>query len=129
VPATRSQEAPPKRGQSGFDTKSLVSFPPPLKKRAKRWQKMGAHLTASEQHGSSVVLKIVLALLYLIMVPLLIMAGGLMLVVIVMLVGLNMLLAIWQGVIHWVFAENWSKNIHALVGFVEQVIAIFSRSR
>jgi hypothetical protein len=53
-----------------------------------------------------------------------------MLVVIIMLIGLNlMLLAIWLGVIHWVFTENWSKNIHALVEFVEQVITIFSRSR
>jgi hypothetical protein len=47
---TRSQEAPRKRGQSGFETNSLVSFHPPLKKRAKRLQKMGAHLTASEHH-------------------------------------------------------------------------------
>jgi hypothetical protein len=42
--------------------------------------------------------------LYLIIVPLLTVAAGLMLIVIGMLIGMNlMLLAIWLMAIHWVF--------------------------
>jgi hypothetical protein len=43
-------------------------------------------------------------LLYLIIVPLLTVAGGLMLMVIGILIGMNlMLLAVWLTVIHWIF--------------------------
>jgi Zn-dependent protease with chaperone function len=125
---TRRHEGQPKRGQTGLQTHSFVSFHPPLNKRAKRLQKMGAHLTSPTRTGSSVVLKIVVAALYLIIVPLLAMAGVLMLVVIAMMIGLNLLfLTLWLAVIHWAFAQDWAENIRAFVGFVEKLIAAFSR--
>jgi Zn-dependent protease with chaperone function len=127
---TRPPENQPKRGQSGLQTHSFVSFHPPLNKRAKRLQKMGAHLTAPTRTGLSVVLKIVLALLYVIIVPLLTLAAVLMLVVITMMIGLNLVfLALWLTVIHWAFAQDWLGNIRAFVGFVEHLIAMFNRGR
>jgi len=127
---TRHQEGSPKRGQSGLQTHSFLSFHPPLNKRAKRLQKMGAHVAAPTRTGSSVVAKIVIALLYLIIGPLLALAGVLMLIVIAMMIGLNLIvLTLWLAVIHWAFAQDWARNIHAFVGFVEQVIQIFSRGR
>jgi hypothetical protein len=45
-----------------------------------------------------------MTLLYLIIVPLLTVAAGLMLIVIAMLIGMNlMLLAVWLMAIHWFF--------------------------
>jgi len=127
---TRYPQDQPKRGQTGLQTHSFVSFHPPLNKRAKRLQKMGAHLTAPTRKGSSAVAKIVIALLYLIIGPLLAVAGVLMLVVIAMMIGLNlMVLTLWLAVIHWAFAQDWPKNIQAFVGFVQQLIAIFSKAR
>jgi len=53
-----------------------------------------------------------------------------MLVVIAMMIGLNlMVLTLWLAVIHWAFAQDWPKNIQAFVGFVQQLIAIFSKAR
>jgi Zn-dependent protease with chaperone function len=127
---TRHMEGQPKRGQSGLQMHSFVSFHPPLNKRAKRLQKMGALLTSTTRTGGNIVLKIVLAVLYLIIVPLIAMAGVLMLVVIAMMIGLNLLfLALWLTVIHWAFAQDWAENIRAFVGFVEKLIAAFSRGR
>ena len=125
---TRHQEGQPKHGQTGLQTHSFVSFHPALNKRAKRLQKMGARLASPTRTGSSVVLKIVLALLYVIIVPLMAVAGALMLVVIAMMIGLNLLfLALWLTVIHWAFAQDWAKNIRAFVGFIKELIATFSR--
>jgi hypothetical protein len=45
-----------------------------------------------------------MTLLYVIIVPLLTVAGGLMLIVIAILIGMNlMLLAVWLTAIHWFF--------------------------
>lgn len=127
---TRHPEAQPKRGQTGLQTHSFVSFHPPLNKRAKRLQRMGAHLAGPTRKGPGILAKIFITLLYLIIGPLLTLAGGLMLVVIAMMIGLNLLfLALWLTVIHWAFAQDWPGNIRAIVGFIEQLIAIFSRSR
>jgi len=50
------------------------------------------------------VLTVFMTLLYAIIVPLLTVAGVLMLIVIGMLIGMNlMLLAVWLSVIHWIF--------------------------
>jgi hypothetical protein len=50
------------------------------------------------------VLTVFMTLLYVIIVPLLTVAGGLMLIVIAMLIGMNlMLLAVWLTAIHWFF--------------------------
>lgn len=92
----------PKRREHG-QMQTFASFHPPLAKRAKRLQKMGSHLIAPKRAGG-VVLTVFMTLLYAIIVPLLTVAAGLMLVVIVMLIGMNlMLLAVWLMAIHWFF--------------------------
>ena len=97
------RQTQPKRGQSGLQMQSFVSFHPPLVKRAKRLQKMGSHMIAPVR-GGGWVLTVFMTLLYVIIVPLLTVAGGLMLIVIAMLIGMNlMLLAVWLTAIHWFF--------------------------
>jgi Zn-dependent protease with chaperone function len=97
------RQSQPKRGQSGLQMQSFVSFHPPLVKRAKRLQKMGSHMIAPVRAGGWA-LKIFMTVLYLIIVPLLTVAAGLMLMVIGILISMNlMLLAIWLMVIHWFF--------------------------
>jgi len=92
-----------KRGQSGLQMQSFMSFHPPLARRAKRLQKMGSHMIAPVRAGGWV-LTVFMTLLYAIIVPLLTVAGGLMLIVIAMLIGMNlMLLAVWLMAIHWFF--------------------------
>jgi hypothetical protein len=82
---------------------SFVSFHPPLVKRAKRLQKMGSHMIAPVRAGGPI-LTIFMTLLYVIIVPLMTVAGVLMLMVIGILIGMNlMLLAVWLSVIHWIF--------------------------
>ncbi|MGZ4831197.1 MAG: M48 family metalloprotease [Candidatus Angelobacter sp.] len=97
------RQSQPRRSQSGLQMQSFVAFHPPLVKRAKRLQKMGSHMIAPVRAGGWV-LTVFMTLLYVIIVPLLTVAGGLMLIVIGMLIGMNlMLLAIWLSVIHWFF--------------------------
>jgi Zn-dependent protease with chaperone function len=97
------QQGQPRRGQTGLQIQSFLSFHPPLKKRAKRLQRMGSHLIAPVM-GGGVWLKVFMTVLYLIIVPLLAVAGGLMLIVIGMMIGLNlMMLAVWLTAIHWIF--------------------------
>jgi hypothetical protein len=96
------QASPAKRSEHG-QLQSFASFHPPLEKRAKRLQKMGSHMIAPERAGGTV-LTVFMTLLYAIIVPLLTVAGVLMLIVIGMLIGMNlMLLAVWLLVIHWIF--------------------------
>jgi len=93
----------PRRGQSGLQIQSFVSFHPPLNRRAKRLQRMGSHLIAPVSAGG-LGLKIFMTVLYLIVGPLLAVAGVLMLMVIGMMIGLNlMVLGLWLTVIHWIF--------------------------
>jgi Zn-dependent protease with chaperone function len=97
------RQGPPKRGQSGLQMQSFVAFHPPLVRRAKRLQKMGSHMIAPVRAGGWG-LTVFMTLLYVIIVPLLTVAGGLMLIVIAMLIGMNlMLLAVWLTAIHWFF--------------------------
>jgi hypothetical protein len=97
------RQAQPRRSQSGLQMQSFASFHPPLVKRAKRLQKMGSHMIAPVRAGGWV-LTVFMTLLYVIIVPLLTVAGGLMLIVIAMLIGMNlMLLAVWLTAIHWFF--------------------------
>jgi Zn-dependent protease with chaperone function len=106
---SRQQAGRPQHGQTGLQIQSFVSFHPPLKKRAKRLQRMGSHLIAPVMAGG-VWLKVFMTVLYLIVVPLLTVAGGLMLIVIGMMIGLNlMLLGVWLTVIHWIFVWLNSK--------------------
>jgi Zn-dependent protease with chaperone function len=95
------RQAQPRRSQSGLQ--SFASFHPPLVKRAKRLQKMGSHMIAPVRAGGWV-LTVFMTLLYAIIVPLLTVAGGAMLMVIAMMIGMNlMLLAVWLTAIHWFF--------------------------
>jgi hypothetical protein len=90
---------------------------------------MGAHLAASRR-GGGIVGKIVLAVLYLILVPLLAAVGVLMLFVIAMMIGLNLLfLALWLAAIHWAFAQDWPAIFNGFVKFVQDVTAAFNRRR
>jgi hypothetical protein len=96
------QTSPAKPSEHG-QLQTFASFHPPLEKRAKRLQKMGSHMIAPGRAGGTA-LKVFMTLLYLIIVPLLTVAGVLMLIVIGMLIGMNlMLLAVWLSVIHWIF--------------------------
>jgi Zn-dependent protease with chaperone function len=96
------EAAQPKRRQQG-KMQSFASFHPPLVKREKRLQRMGSHLIAPVRAGGWVA-TVFMILLYLIIVPLLTVAAGLMLIVIAMLIGMNlMLLAVWLMAIHWFF--------------------------
>jgi Zn-dependent protease with chaperone function len=96
-----SRPAQPKRNHSSMQ--SFASFHPPLVKRAKRLQKMGSHMIAPVRAGGWV-LTVFMTLLYVIIVPLLTVAGGAVLMVIGILIGMNlMLLAVWLTAIHWFF--------------------------
>jgi len=92
-----------RRGQSGLQIASFLSFHPPLKKRAKRLERMGSHLIAPERKAGPA-LAIFMTVLYVIIVPLLAVAGVLMLMVIAMMIGLNlMMLMVWMAAIHALF--------------------------
>jgi len=101
--ARQQQGSSAKRGQSGLQIASYLSFHPPLKKRAKRLERMGSHLIAPERRWG-IGAKIFATVIYLIIVPLLLVAGGLMLMVIAMMIGLNLImLMLWITAIHWLF--------------------------
>lgn len=124
------QESGAGRGQARLQTASFISFHPPLAKRAKRLQKMGAHLIDPSRRHGGLGGKIALAILYLILGPLLVTCGALMLVVIVMMIGLNLLcLGLWLALIHWLFAVDWVSVIAGFTKFVQDVAAAFSRRR
>jgi hypothetical protein len=116
-------------GQTGLQQVSFVSFHPPLSKRAKRLQRMGARLAAPSRHGG-LGTKIVIAVLYLILGPLLLTAGVMMLFVVAMMIGLNLLfLALWLAVIHWAFAQDWPAIFNGFMKFVQDVSAAFNQRR
>jgi Zn-dependent protease with chaperone function len=97
------QSGKPGQGQSGLHIQSFLSFHPPLKKRAKRLERMGSHLITPVAAGG-VWLKVFMTVMYLIIVPLLAIAAGLMLLVIAMMISLNLaLLMMWLLAIHWLF--------------------------
>jgi hypothetical protein len=126
---TGHHQGPPKRGSTGLQTYSFLSFHPPLDKRAKRLQRMGAHLQAPLRKRG-VTGKILLGVLYAVLAPLMIAAGAAILLVIALMIGLNLIfLALWLTVIHWAFAQDWSSNFQAFVSFVQQVSAAFNRGR
>jgi len=100
----RSPQQEAKSGKTGLQAQSFLSFHPPLKKRLKRLERMGARLRADVHRRRSVGASVVFGLAMLILVPLLVLAANLMLTVVMMLIGLNLLfLAIWLAVIHAVF--------------------------
>ena len=89
-------------GQSGLQMASMVSFHPPLKKRAKRLQRMGAHIRAPRGYGLTT--KVLMTVLWLLIGPLILIAAGMMLVLIAMFIMLNlMFLTLWLTAIHFLF--------------------------
>ena len=123
------QQGETRSGQTGLQQVSFVSFHPPLNKRAKRLQRMGARLAAPSRHGG-VGTKIVISVLYLILGPLLLAAGLMMLFVVALMIGLNLLfLALWLAVIHWAFAQDWPAIFNGFMKFVQDVSAAFNQRR
>jgi hypothetical protein len=87
----------------GPQMQSFASFHPSLIKRAKRLQKMGSHLIAPVS-SVGVLGTVLMTLLYAIIIPLLSVAGVLMLIVMAILIMMNlMILVMWLSVIHWFF--------------------------
>ena len=106
----RTPRVQAKSGSSGLEAGSMLPFHPPLKKRLKRLERMGAHLAADTSPKAPFVAKLIMGILLLIIVPLLATCAALMLVVIAMLIGLNLvLLTIWMAVIHTIFVW-WNKG-------------------
>lgn len=97
-------EAQPQLQATGLQTQSMVSFHPPLKRRIRRLDRMGAHVDVSgKKWGAGAIL--FMAVLWAIIGPLLVAAGALMLLVIAMMIMLNLLfLGLWLGVIHGIFS-------------------------
>jgi Zn-dependent protease with chaperone function len=90
------------RESTGLQSASLLSFHPPLKRRLKRLERMGAHVSPDSPEKSSVSIAVVI--LWLVVGPLLLLAAVLMLLVIAMMAMLNlMLLALWLGGIQAIF--------------------------
>ncbi|HZD93087.1 MAG TPA: hypothetical protein VE133_02475, partial [Candidatus Sulfotelmatobacter sp.] len=99
----RQQQGRPTGSQSGLQIQSFLSFHPPLKRRARRLQRMGSHLVAPSA-GYGWGMKIFMTVLYLIVAPLLVVGAGLMLMVIGIMITMNlMVLAVWLTAIHWIF--------------------------
>jgi len=92
------QQATPKQGSASMQEQCMMSFHPPLARRLKRLQRMGAHFTAP---GMTRGVKIAMTVMWLVIGPLLAVAGALMLVVVAMLVMINlMFLGAWLAAIH-----------------------------
>ncbi len=129
----RQSNPPPaqaRHGRTGLQTYSFVSFHPPLNKREKRLQRIGAREITFTRRRKGLAGKIVLAVLWLIIGPLLVAAGLAVLATIVLMIGLNLLfLALWLSVIHWAFAQDWGQILQAFLGFVAQVAEAIRKSR
>jgi Flp pilus assembly protein TadB len=98
----RQNEA--KRGTSGLEARSFLSFHPSLKRRLKRLERMGARYSLEAHRKLSKAAVIGMALLWLIIMPLLVAAAAMMLTAIGMLIMLDLLIvAIWLAVIHGIF--------------------------
>jgi Zn-dependent protease with chaperone function len=97
-------EQKPQLQTTGLQTQSMVSFHPPLKRRLKRLNRLGAHVDiATRKWGAGTT--IVMLVLWLILGPLLLIAAGAMLVVIAMIIMLNLVfLTMWMAVIHGIFS-------------------------
>src|SRR5215471_14527368 len=118
-----------KSGQTGLQSQSFLSFHPPLKKRLRRLERMGAQFRAEAHARMGVVAKIFAAVLWLIIGPLLAAAAAMMLVVIAMIIGLNLVfLTLWLAVIHWAFAQNWAENFAGFIRFVNDVVTALSKA-
>ena len=117
-----------KSGQSGLQAQSFLSFHPPLKKRLKRLERMGAHLQADVHAKTGITARLVMAVLMLILAPLLALVAGLMLVLIAMIIGLNLIfLTVWLSVIHWAFGQDWVAILNGFMRFVNDLVRLFNK--
>jgi Zn-dependent protease with chaperone function len=88
------------RESTGLQSASLLSFHPPLKRRLKRLERMGAHVSPGSPEKRSIAVVVI----WLLLGPLLLLAAVLMLLVIAMMAMFNlMLLALWLGGIRAIF--------------------------
>ena len=123
------QEARSGKGRTGLQTYSFLSFHPPLNKRTKRLQKMGAKLVAQGRRWGPV-MTAVMVLVYAVGAVAFAFVGAMMLFVIAMMIGLNLLfLTLWLSVIHWAFAQDWAANAQGFIKFVNDVVNAFQRMR
>jgi hypothetical protein len=82
----------------------MLSFHPPLNRRLKRLQRMGAHVELGTAPRKPLWVAVLTALLWLLLAPLMVLAFAAVLAGIVMMIGLNLLfLALWLAVIHFIF--------------------------
>jgi Zn-dependent protease with chaperone function len=90
--------------KAGLQGQSMLSFHPPLKRRLKRLQRMGAHVEFGTAPSKPLWVVVLTALLWLLLAPLMALAFAAVLAGIVMMIGLNLLfLALWLTVIHFIF--------------------------
>ena len=93
----------PQQNTTGLQAESAVSFHPPLKRRLKRLNRMGAHVILAAKQMSTGA-RLFMAALFLIIGPLLLIAGAAMLAAIAMMIMLNLFfLALWLMLIHGIF--------------------------
>lgn len=97
-------EEKPQLQTTGLQTQSAVSFHPPLKRRLKRLDRMGAHVELADQKWRTGTI-VVMTVMWLLLGPLLLVTGAAMLLVIALMIVLNLVfLALWLVVIHGIFA-------------------------
>jgi Zn-dependent protease with chaperone function len=123
------QEERSGKGRTSLQTYSFLSFHPPLNKRAKRLQKMGARLVAQGRRWGPI-MTAVMVLVYAVGAVAFAFVGAMMLFVIAMMIGLNLLfLTLWLSVIHWAFAQDWAANAQGFIKLVSDVVTAFRRMR
>lgn len=93
----------PQGSTTGLQAQSMISFHPPLKRRLKRLNRMGAHVdVAGKKMGFGAIM--VMTVLWLILGPMMLAAFGAMLVAIALMIMLNLVfLGLWMMVIHGIF--------------------------
>ena len=97
-------ESKPQQGTTGLQAQSMVSFHPPLKRRIKRLDRMGAHVELAARRKMGFGATTFMLVLWLILGPLLLVAGAAMLAAIAMMIMLNLFfLGLWLLAIHGIF--------------------------
>jgi Zn-dependent protease with chaperone function len=125
----QQQPGVPNKGRTGLQTHSFLSFHPPLEKRAKRLNKMGARLVVAGRKWGPI-MTVFMTLIYAIGAVAFTFLGAMMLFVIALMIGLNLLfLTIWLSVIHWAFAQDWPANFEAIGKVIGQIINAFNNRR
>ncbi len=126
----RSAQLQAKTGTTGLQSQSFLSFHPPLKKRLRRLERMGAQFRAEAHTRMGAGAKVFAAVLWLIIGPLLAACAAMMLVVIAMIIGLNLVcLTLWLAVIHWAFAQDWPAILQGIVKFASDLIELLSKRK